>query len=408
MRNRKKYVKQLLFLGACFLSLIVTGQNLQEYLNIAEKNSPALKAANYKYQSVLEKTNEVSSLGNTNIGVGYFLQEVETRVGSQKAKLSVSQQIPWFGTLAAKKKSVMLMSETELNEIELIKNSLFFEVEKSYFNLYELKASIVVYKETLRWLKVYEKLALTELENNKISMVDVVKIGVEINQIQNQIETTNTVLKSNERTFNTLLNRDENIIVIVPESLLIQDRFLNNNVKGNTSLTKLGNLQLALKQSEIAVQKEGLPKIGLGLDYVFVSKIPNVNITDNGKDIIMPMLSVSLPIFSKKYTSKRKQLQLEQKAIEYKKKDLVNSLSSQFDLAKTKIANAKLKIKTQDKNIKQITIAQKVALTSYEAGKMSFEQIIELEQLKLKFQLEKIANTKTWAIQNSKLNFLTK
>jgi hypothetical protein len=196
--------------------------------------------------------------------------------------------------------------------------------------------------------------------------------------------------------------------VIVPNSLLIQEKFLNNNVKENTNLTKLENLRLAIKHSEKAVQKEGLPKIGLGFDYVFVSKTSNVNLTYNGKDIIMPMLSVSLPIFSKKYTSKRKQLQLEQKAIAYKKKSLVNRLSSQFDIAKTKLINAKLKIQIQDKNIKQVAIAQKVALTSYEAGKMSFEQIIELEQLKLKFQLEKIANTKIMAIQNSRLNFLTK
>ncbi len=408
MRNRKKQLKQFLFIGSCFMSLIVSGQSLEEYLNIAKKNNPVIKAANYKYQSVLEKTNEVSSLGNTNIGVGYFLQEVETRVGSQKAKLSVSQEVPWFGTLAAKRKSILLASKAELNEVELIKNRLFFEVEKSYFNLYELKALIAVYTETLVLLKIYEKLALTEFENNKISMIDVLKIRIEINQIINQIETSEMVLKSYKKTFNVLLNRDENTLVIVPNSLLIQEEFLNNNVKENTGIIKLENLQLALKQSEIATQKEGLPKIGVGLDYIFVSNISNVNLTGNGKDIIMPMLSVSLPIFSKKYTSKRKQLQLEQKEIAYKKKSLVNRLSSQFDVAKTKLINAKLKIETQDKNIKQVVIAQKVALISYEAGKMSFEQIIELEQLKLKLQLEKIANTKIMAIQNSRLNFLTK
>ena len=48
--------------------------------------------------------------------------------------------------------------------------------------------------------------------------------------------------------------------------------------------------------------------IGFGLDYIPVEKRPNMDFADNGKDIFMPMVSLSLPIFNKKYKLKKSQL----------------------------------------------------------------------------------------------------
>ena len=44
--------------------------------------------------------------------------------------------------------------------------------------------------------------------------------------------------------------------------------------------------------------------IGLGLDYINVEERPNMDFSDNGKDIVMPMVSVSIPIFNKKLCSR--------------------------------------------------------------------------------------------------------
>ena len=51
-------------------------------------------------------------------------------------------------------------------------------------------------------------------------------------------------------------------------------------------------------------QKENKPTIGFGLDYVNVSNRTDLNFSDNGKDILMPMLSISIPIFNTTYKSK--------------------------------------------------------------------------------------------------------
>ena len=76
-------------------------QTLQDYLDIAKKNSPELQAKQFQYESALEKVTEIGSIPNTKFLVGYFVQEPETRVGAQTVKLSAFQNLPGFGSYSA-------------------------------------------------------------------------------------------------------------------------------------------------------------------------------------------------------------------------------------------------------------------------------------------------------------------
>ena len=352
----------------------------------------------------------MGSLPNTTFGVGYFVQEAETRVGAQKAKLSVSQLLPWFGTLEAKKESELFKAHAKLNSIDLTKRKLFLNVKTAYHELYELKAKEIVLNENLLILKTYEKLALNELENNRSTMVDILKIQIEQNDIANSLREVNENLNAKKRTFNLLLNRNEEVSINVADSIFVMEKFelLDKGlISQNPKLLELDNLQFSLLKSELAIKKEGLPKIGFGLDYVFVENRTIDDLLDNGKDIIMPMVSLSVPLFSKKYNSKQKQLQLEQKAIETIKIETTNKLNSLYEKTLAKLKNAKRAIKTQTNNLTHADQAEQVLLASYQTSKLDFEQILEVQQLKLKFHLKRIIAKKKYADQLAIIEFLT-
>jgi len=400
--------KLLIVLSLIFFIIGSNAQTLDDYLKEAEKNSPELQARQYRYRSALEKVNEVGGLPDTKFSVGYFVQEVETRVGAQKVKLSASQNLPWFGALSARKESEAFKAEALKNEIDLYKRQLFLNVKETYYELYELKSKEDILNESISILKTYEKLALSELENNRSTLVDVLKIKMEQNELNNKVETIIENLKAKKIIFNLLLNRKEDTSIAIPIALLMEgeENFNRKLISQNPKLLKYDNIQKALVKSEMAVKKESLPIIGIGLDYVFVEDRDVVNLVDNGKDIIMPMVSVSVPLFSKKYSSRRKQLQLDQKALEYNKVDATNKLNALFETAIAELKNAKSTIKTQDENIIQADQAHKVLLTSYQTANMDFEQVLEIQQLKLKFQLIKIAAEKKYAKQMAIIQFL--
>ena len=401
---------KLLITVALFIGLLAKAQSLQEYLTIAETNNPALQAMHYKYESALEKINEEGSLPNTTIGAGFFVQEAETRVGAQKAKLSVSQMMPWFGTLEAKKESASFKADAQLNAIDVTKRKLFLNVKTNYYQLFELNVKERIIKENMEILKTFEDLALNELENNKATMVDVLKIRMEKNELSSTFSAVEENLKANKIAFNLILNQEADLSVNLPKNIeILNDTvlFQKEMISENPQLLKLDNLHSALEKSELATKKAGLPTIGVGLDYVFVENRAVENLLENGKDIIMPMVTVSVPLFSKKYSSRQKQLKLEQKAIESTKIETGNQLVTLFEKTMANLKNAEASIKTQQDNIAQADQAQKVLLAAYETSKIDFEQLLEIQQLKLKFQLNMVTSEKEYAIQKSTIEFLT-
>ena len=59
------------------------GQSLQDYIQIAEENHPQIQAILLANDIANEKVNQSRSLGNTELSLGYFLSEPETRTGPQ-------------------------------------------------------------------------------------------------------------------------------------------------------------------------------------------------------------------------------------------------------------------------------------------------------------------------------------
>ena len=405
-------MKNIIYIIVLFLVVTSNAQTtLKGYLEIAERNNPELQASKYKYESTLEKINEVGSLPNTSIGFGYFVQEAETRVGAQKIKISISQKLPWFGTLKAREQSVMFKANAKQNEIDIIKKNLFLKVKKIYFELFELKAKRNVLGKNIVILNTFENLALIELENNKSTMIDVLKIRMEKNEIQNNIDTIDQRLKSKSIAFNLILNIDESSPINITEQVMIantHELFSKIDISNNPRLLKLDNLNSSLKKSELATKKEGMPIIGLALDYILIDERTDMpNLVDNGKDVIMPMVTVSIPLFSEKYSSKQKQLRLDQKSIESTRVGTVNKLYSVFEKAKRSAISAKNTIKTQMKNIGEADMAKEILLAAYENSKVDFEQLLEIQQLELKFQFKKITSERNYYIQVSILEFLT-
>ena len=201
------------------LSFEVNAQTLNDYLQIASENNPELKAIQYRYQSALEKVVEVGSLPNTTVSVGYFAQEVETRVGAQKAKVSVTQMLPWFGELKAKESVAALAAESKHQEFEDAKNALFQKVKSDWFTLYALNQQLHFLKEYVQINYIYKDLATEAFKNGKSSMADVLRTDIVINELESQITVVTQQLVPVKASFNGLLNRPVNSSIEIPTEL---------------------------------------------------------------------------------------------------------------------------------------------------------------------------------------------
>lgn len=389
---------------------VSNAQELEVFMDEGLKNNPEIQKFELQYNIALEKVNEVNTIPNTEFGVGYFVSEPETRTGPQRFKLSVKQMMPWFGTITSRENYVSALADAKYEDIVIAKRKLMASISQSYYNLYANKAKQMVLIENIKLLETYETLALTSVEVGKASAVDVLRLQMRQNEMQQLKDVLSQQFLAEQTNLNNLLNRENDVAITVVDRLMMPSEdfeIATGNLVLHPELLKYDKLYQSVEQSELLNQKESSPMIGFGLDYINITPRPDMNFSDNGKDIVMPMFSVSIPIFNKKYKSQTKQNELEQQEIIAQKQERLNTLKTLLDKAINERIAARISYATQTKNLKQAKDAEDILIKSYETGTIDFNDVLDIQELQLKFQISQIESIKTYYVQSTIINYLT-
>lgn len=393
-----------------FIGSFSYGQRLESLIKIGLDNSPEIQKVETAYKGVLEKKNEVDAVPNTQFGFGYFASEPETRTGAQRFKLSVKQMIPWFGSITARQSYVSSIADAKFEDIAIAKRKLIASVSQAYYNLFTIREKQEILKKNISLLKTYETMALTSVETGKATAVDVLKLQIRQNDLEQLIEVLEQQFLSEQTQVNTLLNREKNFKIEVLDSLVMPkylDVVSTDNLSLHPELLKYDKLYKSVEQSELLNQKEQKPMIGFGLDYVAVSERPNMSFSDNGKDIVMPMVSLSIPIFNKKYSSKTKQNKLKQEELLFDKQARQNKLMGMLDAAINERVASKISFDTYTRNLEKADNAEQILLKSYESGTINFNDVLDIQELQLKFQMKQIEAINGFYMQSTIINYLS-
>ncbi len=410
MKKGKIHIKFVLFFGICLSALNSYSQDLKTYIDEAIANSPEIQKVQFQYGIAAEKVNEANWLPNTEVSAGYFVSEPETRVGAQRARFSLKQMIPWFGTITARENYMNSMAAAQYEELVIAKRKLVLSVSQSYYNLMANKAKQEVLEKNVQLLETYERLALTSLEVGKASAVSVLRLQIRQNELEQSKEVLQQQFLAEQAVFNNLLNRESDMTVVVvsePKMPLGTEMISEENLKVHPELTKYDKLYESVSKSELLNKKESSPMIGFGLDYIPVSERTDMNPIDNGKDILMPMVTLSIPIFNNKYKSQTKQNQLKQQEITSQKEERLNALQTMLSKAIYDRNSARISYDTQSKNLKQAKDAEEILIKNYETGTIDFNDVLDIQELQLKLQINQIESVKTYYVQSTIINYLT-
>jgi outer membrane protein TolC len=172
--------------------------------------------------------------------------------------------------------------------------------------------------------------------NKETGLQDVLRVKMEILELQNKLALLTDQRKTTEIAFNSLLSRDKNISVVIKDSLEIESLPAEKLAIADSILAN--NPMLAMLESEISsyevmeqkAKKMGLPMVGVGLNYMINQKRVGNTFMMNGDDMVMPMFSVSIPIYRKKYDAMQKEAQLMQQAGKQQTISLQNNLQVQY------------------------------------------------------------------------------
>ena len=443
--------KLILIASIITLSIFAYSQDsLMNYLEIAAKNNPTVLQKLAVYEASLQKVPQVGGLPDPELNVGVFLSPMELVAGNQVADIRLMQMFPWFGVLKNAKDEMSLMAKANYESFREAKLQVFFDVQSTWNELQKNQQSIRISAKNLEILQSLERLALVKFKSASAGgsaasnpsasdgnsqspasgssgmstmsgngasapvqasaampsspmgasggsgLADLYRIQMEIGELENSI----ALLKNQQQTiaarFNSYLNRKPQFSVAIPENLVADSMDIALPAVADSMLSKspmLGMLeyeQQSLDARRQMVTKMGYPMVGVGVNYSLINKNPMATSAMNGSDMIMPMVTVTLPIYRKKYKAMQEEVKLQKTATEQGYQATANSLQTDYYQAVQFYQDAQRRIKLysnqQDLSNKSLNILMK----SFSASGSGLTDLLRTRQQTLDYELKQV------------------
>lgn len=405
----KKHLIIICLLTLCGF-LETKAQSLEDYFKIAAKHNPGLRAQYKMFEAAIERIPQASALEDPSLSVGYYIPSMETITGKQIADISLSQMFPWFGTLKARGDHAALLADAQYQTFLDAKNKLYFEIAQVYYPLYALNQLKTIEQTNIQLLESFKSLSTNQFSNGKGTMADVLRVNLQLKSAETNLEILNKKEASLTSRFNSLLNRDYHEPVLVSDSIPLEPLPIAYRKDSLSLNPKLGEVALQEQASEAAKTvafKEGLPKLGVGLDYMLVGETASAMTEHNGKNMLMPMVSVSLPIFRKKYKAAQKEAGLMQEAYALQRQEIVNYLHGSYQSVNFQIRQHADLIALYEAQIEEAQQILDLLYSAYSNSGQGFDDLLKVQQQLLAYQKMKASAESEYLIAVAEMHYIT-
>jgi outer membrane protein TolC len=230
---------------------------------------------------------------------------------------------------------------------------------------------------------------------------DVYRIQIEMNDVQNNIEQLKNQQNTISAQFNGYLNRPPDAAVTLPDTLIANNFQISILPLSDSSLSKnpmLGMLQYeqqSLDARKQMVTKMGYPMVGLGVNYSVISKSDMSTSSMNGRDMIMPMVTATLPIYRKKYKAMQSEADLLKSATAQNYEATANDLHTEYYQAMQLYQDALRRLKLYKDQQVLASKSLDIMIRSFAASGSNLTDILRIRQQTLDYeykQMEAIAD----------------
>ena len=201
------------------------------------------------------------------------------------------------------------------------------------------------------------------------------------------------------------MNRPAHHEVILPDSLtqipfsLDIASAMDQITEQNPMLGMLVEKGEAFKAKAEMDKKMSYPMIGVGLQYMMIGKrkpmgmgmgMDELPITSmNGKDMIMPMVSLTIPIYRGKYRAQQQESKYWWQASRDEYDNTRNSLEAELYQSKHLLDNASRKIELYAKQSQLAQATYNLITQEFITGKSDLSDVIQVQRQLLDYQLKK-------------------
>ena len=389
-------------LFACYGSAYATGidnkeDSLAVYIAEAIRNNPGLKSEYQAYQAQMANAQGAGVLSDPQLSVGLFPQAMHHVNGKQLATITIMQMFPWFGTLKAGREQMEYKAQEAYQKFREKSLSTALDVEKQWYSILATQEKLKAVKQKRALLNDIKKVAIYLYKNytagRDTKMSDQLRLDAEEERLKEQTESLETQLTLQKQQFNITLHRQPNAALSLPDSITLRQMPTFNWTeieRNNPKLAQYSAIQKAFKSQEEQTRAKGMPMIGAGLQYMLNGKVdmpmmPNMN----GKDMVMPMVSVTIPIYRKKITSAIHSAQLMERSAAYNYQSQLDALQSTYLSIEQRADDIKRKLKLYESEVSLLNRTLELMQKEYATGATSLTDILQTTRESIDYDLLK-------------------
>jgi len=389
-------------LFTCYGSAYATGKDNKEdslavYIAEAIRNNPALMSEYQAYQAQMANAQGTGFLSDPQLSVGLFPQAMHHVNGKQLATITIMQMFPWFGTLKAGREQIEYKAQEAYQKFREKSLSTAFNVEKQWYSILATQEKVKAVKQKRALLNDIKKVAIYLYKNytagRDTKMSDQLRLDAEEERLKEQTESLETQLTLQKQQFNITLHRQPNAALSLPDSIPLRQMPTFNWTeieRNNPKLAQYSAMQKAFKSQEEQARAKGMPMIGVGLQYMLNGKVdmpmmPNMN----GKDMVMPMVSVTIPIYRKKITSAIHSAQLMERSAAYNYQSQLDALQSTYLSIEQRADDIKRKLKLYESEVSLLNRTLELMQKEYATGAASLTDILQTTRESIDYDLLK-------------------
>lgn len=389
-------------LFACYGSAYATGidnkeDSLAVYIAEAIRNNPGLRSEYQAYQAQMANAQGAGVLSDPQLSVGLFPQTMHHVNGKQLATITIMQMFPWFGTLKAGRQQMEYKAQEAYQKFREKSLSTAFSVEKQWYSILATQEKVKAVKRKRALLNDIKKVAIYLYKNytagRDTKMSDQLRLDAEEERLKEQTESLETQLTLQKQQFNITLHRQPNAALSLPDSIPLRQMPTFNWTeieRNNPKLAQYSAIQKAFKSQEEQTRAKGMPMIGVGLQYTLNGKVdmpmmPNMN----GKDMVMPMVSVTIPIYRKKITSAIHSAQLMERSAAYNYQSQLDALQSTYLSIEQRADDIKRKLNLYESEVSLLNRTLELMQKEYATGATSLTDILQTTRESIDYDLLK-------------------
>ncbi len=272
-------------------------------IDLAIQRNSDLRAQYAEWQSSLAATSSISRLPDPTLGLGYFVESVETAQGPQRAKISLGQSIPWFSNTRAARESSEFLSIQTFQALETLRLSLIREINKFWAEAGHLQSISALIKAKIALSEDLEEVISVQYQSASVSHKKLVEVQIQTLQLENDLRDVESQVHRLKVNLGAILELDSSVAEnFLPNISSYSDQTIPSG-RFSIDHPRLQQLEAVVHRAsaeKASAQAAFIPDLKIGLDYILTDKklTNGAEVSGSGKDPLMLSAGIALPLWN--------------------------------------------------------------------------------------------------------------